>query len=175
MAKKESAGLLMYRFCDSVLEVFLVHPGGPFWTKKDAGAWSIPKGESAADEDRLSAAKREFREETGITRSEGNFIALTPLKQAGGKVVYAWAVEGDCDAKNITSNHFSVEWPPRSGKRQEFPEVDRAEWFPMAIAKEKILKGQLGFLEELRRMLENDLAAGKKPSGSQQSSPSDAR
>lgn len=155
MAKKESAGILMYRFCDSSIELFLVHPGGPYWANKDAGAWSIPKGEFAADEDALSAAKREFQEETGI-RPEGNFIRLTPLKQSGGKLVHAWAVEGDCDAKNITSNSFSIEWPPRSGKHQEFPEVDRAEWFPLEVAKKKMLKGQTGFLDELQRLIEND-------------------
>jgi predicted NUDIX family NTP pyrophosphohydrolase len=154
MAKKESAGLLMYRLCDSRLEVFLVHPGGPYWAKKDAGAWSIPKGELTADEDPLSAAKREFQEETGIT-AEGNFTRLTPVKQPGGKLVHAWAVEGDCDATKIMSNSFSIEWPPRSGKHREFPEVDRAEWFPLDLAKEKILKGQAGFLDELQRLFEN--------------------
>jgi predicted NUDIX family NTP pyrophosphohydrolase len=155
MAKKESAGILMYRLRNSTMEVFLVHPGGPYWAKKDLGAWSIPKGELSEGEDRLNAAKREFQEETGFP-PEGNFIALTPIKQPGGKVVYAWAVRGDCDAKTLVSNTFSMEWPPRSGKRQEFPEVDRAEWFTMAVAKEKILKGQVGFLEELRLKIEKD-------------------
>jgi len=158
MAKKESAGLLMYRWCNSALEVFLVHPGGPYWAKKDLGAWSIPKGECAEDEDRRDAAKREFQEETGFL-PEGNFIALTPIKQPGGKLVHAWAFKGDCDAEAIVSNTFSIEWPPRSGKRQAFPEVDRAEWFTIDAAKKKILKGQVGFLEELERMLEHDLAA----------------
>ena len=157
MAKKESAGILMYRLGNSTIEVFLVHPGGPFWAKKDLGAWSIPKGEFEEGEDRFSAAKREFQEETGCL-PEGNFIALTPRKQPGGKVVLAWAVRSDCDAKAIVSNTFSMEWPPRSGKRQEFPEVDRAEWFTMEVAKEKILKGQVGFLEELSRTIERDLA-----------------
>jgi len=160
MAKKESAGLLMYRWCNSALEVFLVHPGGPYWAKKDLGAWSIPKGECAEDEDRRDAAKREFQEETGFL-PEGNFIALTPIKQPGGKLVHAWAFKGDCDAEAIVSNTFSIEWPPRSGKRQAFPEVDRAEWFTIDAAKKKILKGQVGFLEELERMLEHDLAAVK--------------
>jgi predicted NUDIX family NTP pyrophosphohydrolase len=161
MAKKESAGLLMYRLRDSTLEVFLVHPGGPYWAKKDLGAWSIPKGEAAEGEDRrLEAAKREFQEETGFL-APGNLIALTPIKQPGGKLVHAWAVKGDCDAKAIMSNTFSIEWPPRSGKHQEFPEVDRAGWFTLEAAKEKILKGQVGFLEELERMLEHDLAAVK--------------
>jgi predicted NUDIX family NTP pyrophosphohydrolase len=155
MAKKESAGLLMYRLCNSTLEVFLVHPGGPYWAKKDLGAWSIPKGEAAEGEDRLEAAKREFNEETGFLPA-GNFIALTPIKQPGGKLVHAWTVKGDCDAKAIVSNTFSIEWPPHSGKRQEFPEVDRAEWFTMEVAKEKILRGQVGFLEELRLKIEKD-------------------
>lgn len=145
----------MYRLCDSSVEVFLVHPGGPYWANKDMGAWSIPKGEFAADEDSLSAARREFQEETGI-RAEGNFIRLNPLKQPGGKLVHAWAVEGDCDAKKITSNTFSLEWPPRSGKQQQFPEVDRAEWFPLEVAKKKILKGQAGFVDQLQRLIDNN-------------------
>jgi predicted NUDIX family NTP pyrophosphohydrolase len=153
MAKKESAGLLMYRLRNSTLEVFLVHPGGPYWVKKDRGSWSIPKGEFEESEDRLNAAKREFQEETGFL-PEGSFTALPPVKQPGGKTVYAWAVRGDCDANTIVSNTFSIEWPPRSGNRQEFREVDRAGWFTMDVAKEKILKGQLGFLEELRRLVD---------------------
>jgi predicted NUDIX family NTP pyrophosphohydrolase len=150
MASKKSAGLLLYRRRNSTLEVFLVHPGGPFWAKKDDGAWSIPKGEIAEDEDPLKAAKREFHEETGV-QMDGEFIALTPVKQAGGKTVYAWAVEADCDAGAIKSNTFSMEWPPRSGKKQEFPEVDRASWFSLDEAKKKILKGQLSFMDELLR------------------------
>lgn len=149
MASKKSAGLLLYRRHNSTLEVFLVHPGGPFWAKKDDGAWSIPKGEIAEDEDPLEAAKREFYEETGV-QIDGDFIALTPVKQAGGKMVYAWAIEADCDAEAIKSNTFSIEWPPRSGKRQEFPEVDRAGWFNLDEARKKILKGQLGLLEKLQ-------------------------
>ena len=158
MAKKESAGILMYRMRSASLEVFLVHPGGPYWAKKDRGAWSIPKGEFEAGEDRVAAAKREFQEETGFL-PEGNLVALTPVKQAGGKVIYAWAVKGDCDAKTIQSNTFSMEWPPRSGKYQEFAEVDRADWFGMNVAKEKILKGQVSLLEELTQVVEKDLAA----------------
>lgn len=149
MASKKSAGLLLYRKHNSTLEVFLVHPGGPFWAKKDDGAWSIPKGEIAEDEDPLAAAKREFYEETGV-QIDGDFIALAPVKQAGGKTVYAWAIEADCDAQAIKSNTFSIEWPPRSGRRQEFPEVDRASWFTLDEAKQKILKGQLSLLEELQ-------------------------
>lgn len=164
MAKKESAGILMYRLRNSTLEVFLVHPGGPYWAKKDLGAWSIPKGEFEEGEDRLSTAKREFQEETGCL-PEGNFIALTQRKQPGGKLVHAWAVRGDCDAKAIVSNTVSIEWPPRSGKRQEFPEVDRAEWFMMPVAKEKILKGQVGFLEDLSQILEKELAGENKQAG----------
>ena len=151
MAKK-SAGLLLYRFRAAALEVFLVHPGGPFWAKKDAAAWSIPKGEFEEGEDPLTAAKREFQEETGFSVA-GKFIALSPLKQAGGKLVFAWAVEADCDAAAIKSNTFSMEWPTRSGKRKEFPEVDRASWFPLEIAREKMVEGQRGFVDELRRRL----------------------
>jgi predicted NUDIX family NTP pyrophosphohydrolase len=155
MAKKNSAGILLHRLHGSEIEVFLVHPGGPFWAKKDAGAWSMPKGEFEAGEDPLEAAKREFKEETGFA-VEGTFIELTPVKQPGGKVVYAWAVMGDCEAESIKSNTFSLEWPPRSGKRKEFPEVDRAGWFTPEVAREKILKGQLNFLEELKRKIENN-------------------
>jgi predicted NUDIX family NTP pyrophosphohydrolase len=154
MAKKNSAGILLYRLHDTKLEVFLVHPGGPFWAKRDAGAWSIPKGEFEPGEEALKAARREFQEETGLAIA-GNFIELTPVKQPGGKVVYGWAVRGDCDAQSIKSNTFSLEWPPRSGKRMEFPEVDRAGWFTFEIAREKILKGQLAFLEELVRKLKS--------------------
>jgi len=152
MAGKQSAGLLMYRRRDGRMEVFLVHPGGPFWAKKDAAAWSIPKGEFAADEDPLAAAQREFAEETGLTPS-GPFTALTPIKQTGGKIVQAWAVEGDCDPAAVRSNTFTMEWPPRSGRRQEFPEVDRAEWFTLDVARNKIHKGQVPLLDELERLL----------------------
>ena len=155
MAKKNSAGILLHRLRGSGIEVFLVHPGGPFWATKDAGAWSIPKGEFEAGEDPLEAAKREFKEETGFAVA-GNFIELTPVKQPGGKVVYAWAVMGDCEADSIKSNTFSLEWPPRSGKRKEFPEMDRAGWFTPEVAREKILKGQLVLLEELKRKIENN-------------------
>ena len=154
MAKKNSAGILLHRLRGSRIEVFLVHPGGPFWAKKDAGAWSIPKAEFEVGQDPLETTKREFKEETGFA-VEGNFIELTPVKQPGGKVVYAWAVMGDCEAESIKSNTFSLEWPPRSGKRKEFPEADRAGWFTPEVAREKILKGQLNFLEELKRMIEN--------------------
>jgi predicted NUDIX family NTP pyrophosphohydrolase len=130
------------------LEVFLVHPGGPFWRKKDLGAWSIPKGEYQEDESPLDAARREFEEETGI-QPKGEFMALGEVRQSGGKVVSAWAFEGDCDPGTIQSNMFSMEWPPRSGKMQEFAEIDRAEWFTIAAAREKILKAQAEFLVRL--------------------------
>lgn len=147
-AARVSAGILLYRLSANGPEVFLVHPGGPFWAKRDLGAWSVPKGEVGAGEDMLEAAKREFREETGA-QVEGNFIALTPLRQPSGKVVHAWAVEGDADASSITSNTFSMEWPPHSGESREFPEVDRAAWFTLAEARDKLLPGQRPLLEEL--------------------------
>ena len=150
--KKTSAGILLYRLRAGTLEVLLVHPGGPFWAKKDAGAWSLPKGEFEEGDDPLETAKREFLEETGSPVS-GEFVALTPLKQKSGKLVHAWAAEGDIDAASIRSNTFSMEWPPRSGKQQEFPEVDRGEWFSIPAAREKLQEGQLGFLDELELLL----------------------
>jgi predicted NUDIX family NTP pyrophosphohydrolase len=147
MAKK-SAGLLMFRRRATDIEFFLVHPGGPFWKKKDLGAWSIPKGEYAEGEDALAAAKREFEEETGIV-PRGEFLALGEVKQSGGKIVTAWSFEGDCDPNALRSNTFSIEWPPKSGKMQEFPEVDRAGWFLLAGAREKILKAQSVFLDRV--------------------------
>jgi predicted NUDIX family NTP pyrophosphohydrolase len=147
VAKKTSAGLLVYRRQDE-LEIFLVHPGGPFWAKKDAGAWTIPKGEIAEGEQPLEAAKREFREETGF-EIDGKFRRLDPIKQAGGKIVQAWAIEADCDPARLQSNRFSIEWPPKSGKTREFPEVDRAGWFTVAEARTKILAGQIGLIDQL--------------------------
>ncbi len=149
---KKSAGILMFRRKEGSLEVFLVHPGGPYWAKKDLASWSIPKGELEGEEDALSAAKREFHEETGF-RVEGVFLPLTPLRQRSGKLVSAWAVEGDCDPSQMKSNHFSVEWPPHSGELKEFPEADRSSWFGLALARAKILPGQLGFLNELEQLL----------------------
>jgi len=146
---KVSAGLLLYRRHDNIMEVFLVHPGGPFWAKKDAGAWSIPKGLIDLGEEPLCAAQREFEEETGFTRA-GEFIPLAPVKVASGKTIQAWAVEGDCDPDALKSNTFEMEWPPRSGKKQQFPEVDRGGWFNLDEAKEKINKGQVPFIEELK-------------------------
>lgn len=145
---KTSAGVLLYRRTGSLLEVFLVHPGGPFWAKKEDGAWSIPKGEFAEGEDPVAVAKREFEEETGFPL-KGALEALEPVKQTGGKIVYAWASEGEIDASAIHSNTFSIEWPPHSGKNQEFPEVDRASWFDPDTARRKILKSQMPLLEQL--------------------------
>ncbi len=149
---KRSAGFLLYRHgCDAV-EVFLVHPGGPFWSKKDLGAWSIPKGEYNEDEDPLAAARREFHEETGFTPPRGD-VPLGEVKQASGKLVVAFAAEGDCNPAALRSNTCNIEWPPRSGRQLEIPEVDRGAWFPLAEAGNRILKGQLPFLDRLARFL----------------------
>jgi predicted NUDIX family NTP pyrophosphohydrolase len=146
--KKQSAGLLLFRGSKAELEVFLVHPGGPFWTRKDASAWSIPKGEYSDNEDALAAAKREFEEETGVAIN-GDFISLGEVKQARRKVVKAWAVEHDLDPTTVKSNTFKLEWPPRSGRIQEFPEVDSGAWFSLAAARGKIVKAQEEFLTRL--------------------------
>lgn len=153
---KRSAGLLLYRVREETLEVFLVHPGGPFWARKDLGVWTIPKGEIDKGEDPLEAARREFEEETGF-RPEGEFRELTPIRQRSGKIVHAWAVEGDCDPTILRSNIFTLEWPPRSGRQKEFPEADRAGWFSLTQAREKILEGQRELLAQLER-LRNDEA-----------------
>ena len=145
---RTSAGLLLFRRREGLLEVFLVHPGGPFWRNKDLGAWSIPKGECAPGEEPLETARREFREETGLEVA-GPFTPLPAIKQAGGKTVLAWAAEADLDPSHLVSNTFSMEWPPRSGRQQEFPEVDRAAWFPLAEARRRILAGQVPLLEHL--------------------------
>jgi len=139
---------MLFRRAGNGLAVFLVHPGGPFWAKKDLGAWSLPKGEYKPGEDPLAAAQREFEEETGV-RLEGEFLPLGEIRQTGGKVVTAWALEGDCDPATIRSNSFSMEWPPKSGRQQSFPEIDRAGWFTVAEAREKVLKGQVEFLDRL--------------------------
>ena len=149
---KLSGGLLMYRVNDGALQVLLVHPGGPFFQNKDDGAWSIPKGEPGAGEELLDAAQREFAEETGFKASPP-FIELSPITQKGGKVVHAWAFAGDCDPRRLQSNVFTLEWPPRSGRMQEFPEVDRADWFDLETAKRKIKSAQIPLLEELCRLL----------------------
>ncbi|WP_298722906.1 NUDIX domain-containing protein [uncultured Ferrovibrio sp.] len=151
---KESAGLLLYRHHDGKLEVFLAHPGGPFWAKKDLGAWSIPKGEPTAGENLLNAACREFEEETGFSAT-GPFTALKPCRQTGGKLVHAWATKMDCDPAKIRCNTFRLEWPPRSGRYIDAPEIDRAAWFGMDEARRKINPAQVGFLDELETLLAN--------------------
>src|SRR5258708_216736 len=136
---KKSAGLLLFRETTGSLEVFLVHPGGPYWAKKDDGAWSIPKGEFGDDENPVDAARREFKEETGFT-PVGDLIPLEPQRQPSGKVIYAWAMRGNVDPAEIRSNTFSIEWPPKSGRQQEFPEIDRAAWYSIQLGRKKILK-----------------------------------
>jgi predicted NUDIX family NTP pyrophosphohydrolase len=148
MPVKRSAGLMLCRRGNAGVEVFLVHPGGPFWAKKDLASWSTPKGEYAEDEDPLAAARREFHEETGFV-ADGNFTPLGELKQPGGKIVSAWAIEGDCDPAQLRSNTFQLEWPPRSGKQIEVPEVDRGEWFSIEEARTRLLPGQRGFIDAL--------------------------
>ena len=151
MAKKKSAGLLPFRVTAGIVEVMLVHPGGPFWKNKDEHAWSVAKGEFD-DEEPLDAAIREFREETGF-RPRGEFLPLTPQITTPGKLVYVWGFAADYDVAMLRSNSFTVEWPPRSGNNREFPEVDRAAWFSISDAKNKIHKGQRAFLDELERIL----------------------
>lgn len=147
-----SAGLLMYRIQDGNLQVLLAHPGGPLFKNKDEDNWTIPKGELDPGEDMLEAAKREFEEETGI-KPNGPFTALTPIKQKGGKIVHAWAFEGDCDPTKITSNNFTMEWPPKSGQQKEFPEIDRADFFDLATASLKIKAAQMPLVEECERLV----------------------
>jgi predicted NUDIX family NTP pyrophosphohydrolase len=149
---KTSAGVLLFRLQDHELQIFLVHPGGPFWANKDAGSWSIPKGEYSEEEDPFEVAKREFREETGF-EADGEFRELEMVRQPGGKRVRAWALQGECDADAVKSNLFSMEWPPRSGRQAQFPEVDRAGWFGIEAARQKILKGQLPFIDQLCELL----------------------
>jgi predicted NUDIX family NTP pyrophosphohydrolase len=149
---RESAGLLLYRIRDGELEILLVHPGGPFWKAKDAGAWSIPKGEMEPGEAPLETALREFEEELGF-RPAGSFVPLTAIKQKSGKIVHAWAIDGDCDPTVMKSNTFEMEWPPRSGKLQRFPEIDQAALFSVPTAVQKINPAQRGFLSELEAKL----------------------
>ena len=151
---KRSAGLLLYRLTSGAPQVFLVHPGGPYWAKKDEGAWSIPKGEFEEGEEPLAAARREFEEETGF-RPEGEAVPLGTFRQPSGKQVTAFAVEGDLDPATLRSNTFSMQWPPRSGRMQAFPEVDRAGWFAKAEAESKILVGQRAMLEALWKRLQS--------------------
>jgi len=155
MAKRKlSAGILLYRMSGGEVEVFLVHPGGPYWAGKDDGAWSIPKGEYGEGDDPLATARREFSEETG-SQVTGRFRPLSPVTQPSGKVVSAWAVEGDLDPSTVKSNMFSLEWPPHSGKTQEFPEVDCGGWFDIATARTKLQPGQRTFLDQLLRPLKD--------------------
>ena len=149
---KQSAGILLYRKTGSGLQVFLVHPGGPFFKNKDMGAWSIPKGEFLDDEYPLDAAKREFHEETGQA-VDGDFITLSPVTLKSGKIIYAWAVEGDINPETIISNTFELEWPPNSGKRQSFPEIDRAGWFDLDEARLKINGAQARFIDDLQKTI----------------------
>jgi predicted NUDIX family NTP pyrophosphohydrolase len=149
---RTSAGLLMYRIKDGVLQVLLAHPGGPFYRNKDSGAWSIPKGEPDPDEELLVTARREFEEETGV-KPIGRFVPLRPIKQKGGKIVHAWAFEGDCDPAAIESNTFLMEWPPKSGRQVEFPEIDRAAFFDLGMARRKIKAGQDALIDELEAIL----------------------
>jgi predicted NUDIX family NTP pyrophosphohydrolase len=147
-----SAGILCFRFRDQVLEVLLVHPGGPFWAKRDLGAWSIPKGLIEGEEDPLSAAQREFFEETGFV-AQGKFIELGQLKQPSKKIVHAWALQMDLDAEQVKSNTFSMEWPRGSGQMRDYPEVDKGAWFTLAEARQKIYQGQEAFLDRLLHQL----------------------
>lgn len=148
----QSAGILLYRKTGEELQVFLIHPGGPFFKNKDAGAWSIPKGEFLDDEEPLSAARREFQEETGQA-VDGNFIELKPVRLKSGKTVHAWAVEGDINHETVFSNLFEMEWPPGSGKKQSFPEIDRAGWFALDEARIKLNPAQVGFVDELIKLV----------------------
>ncbi len=159
---KQSAGLLLYKKTPDGLQVLLGHPGGPFWAKRDQNAWSIPKGEFVEGEEPLKAAKREFREEMGRDAPEGAIMELGSAKQSSGKIVHAWAMEADFDPSDIQSNEFQMEWPPKSGQQQAFPEIDRAGWFTVAAARQKLVKGQLPLLEKLAELLQ-------VPSGSQTS------
>jgi len=147
----------MFRRKGGEEEVFLVHPGGPFWAGKDAGAWTVPKGEYVDGEEPLDAAKREFTEETGFA-AKGDFIDLGTVRQTSGKIVNAWAFEGDCDPGKLVSNNCEIEWPPRSGRKMEIPEVDRGAWFTVAEARKRILKSQEGFLDVLGEKLKDRLA-----------------
>jgi predicted NUDIX family NTP pyrophosphohydrolase len=149
----------LYRGDTTSMEVFLVHPGGPFWAKKDTGAWSIPKGEFEPEEDPANAAKREFKEETGIDVPDGNVTELGQVKASSSKMIHAWAIQADIDPKQVKSNVFDMEWPPKSGQSQQFPEVDKAAWFPLSVAKTKIVKGQVALLEKLAELTGADLNA----------------
>lgn len=158
---KHSAGILLFRRSSAGLEVFLVHPGGPFWAHRDLASWSCPKGEYGEEEEPLDAARREFAEETG-TELEGDFLPLGTVKLAGGKLVTAWALEGDFDPRRLRSNSFALEWPPHSGRMQEYPEADRGEWFSMEAARRKILPGLVPLLDHLQTALRGPAAPPSK-------------
>ena len=160
--RKQSAGLLLYRCKESGPEVLLVHPGGPYWARKDEHAWSMPKGEFAADEDAFAAARREFEEETGFA-PRGAATPLGVLKTSG-KAIHAWAIEGDWEPLALRSNSFAMEWPPRSGRTKTFPEVDRASWFDLTTARTKIHRGQLALIDRLEALLANESRA-RAPGG----------
>ena len=149
----QSAGLILYRQHDGKVEVLLVHPGGPFWQKRDEGVWSIPKGELAENEAAIDVARREFHEELGTPPPGGQGTPLGTVRQAGGKIVHAWALPGDLDVTRTTSNTFELEWPPRSAKMQTFPEVDRAAWFDLETARRKLIPGQRAFIDRLEEQL----------------------
>ncbi len=149
----QSAGLVLYRQRDGKLEVLLVHPGGPFWQKRDDGVWSIPKGEFAENETGIDVARREFQEELGVPAPDGELTGLGAVRQAGGKIVHAWAMPGDLDVTRLTSNTFALEWPPRSRKMQQFPEVDRAAWFSLDAVRGKMLPAQRAFIDRLEELL----------------------
>jgi predicted NUDIX family NTP pyrophosphohydrolase len=155
---KKSAGLLIFREVSGRIEVMLVHPGGPFWENKDDGSWSIPKGELEEGEDPQTAARRELEEETGFAPGE-EMISLEPIRQPSGKIVFAWAMKGNFDPARLKSNTFAMEWPPKSGQKVDFPEIDRAGWFTFDAARRKIMEGQVGFLDQLQVKLENSPGA----------------
>jgi predicted NUDIX family NTP pyrophosphohydrolase len=159
---KQSAGILLYRRSNAGYEVLLVHPGGPFWAKRDLGSWSIPKGEFD-EEDRLTAAKREFQEEIGAPPPEGDYVSLGEAKQTSGKIVYAFALAADFNLERFKSNMFTMEWPPKTGKQQEFPENDKAAWLSLAIARQKLVKGQVPLLQALADRLGQSLDEPTKP------------
>jgi len=159
MAKQQSAGLLLYRQKDGKLEVLIAHPGGPFFVKKDNGIWSIPKGLYEDNEDPFDAAKREFEEEIGLPAPGGEYIDLGEIKRKDGKIIRAWAVEGNIDEGKVKSNSFEMEWPPRSGQKQEFPEIDRAEWFGLTTASQKLQIAQVEFLKRLAEYLKINFSA----------------
>ncbi len=160
---KQSAGILLYRDRGQGVEVLLVHPGGPFWARKDAGAWSIPKGEFLEEEEPFAAARREFLEELGLPAPEGKTNDLGSVKQSGTKTVFAWAINADLDVSSIKSNSFELEWPPRTGQMKQFPEVDKAGWFTLDIAQARIVKGQIPLLQKLADAIGVELPAAILP------------